>query len=72
MLEAGEWIRGVDAGGGGYGDPLTRDPRRVLRDVLESWETVERVQTLYGVIFSGACEDGSLAVDEVATREYRE
>ena len=28
-------LRGRDSSGGGYGDPLTRDPARVLHDVLE-------------------------------------
>ncbi len=32
----GETIRGIDCSGGGYGDPLDRDPRRVLNDVLET------------------------------------
>ncbi len=31
-------IRGRDSSGGGYGDPLTRDPARVLTDVLEGYE----------------------------------
>ena len=24
-LKPGEWVRGIEAGGGGYGDPLSRD-----------------------------------------------
>ena len=32
-LEPGEWVRGCETGGGGYGDPLARDPGRVLADV---------------------------------------
>ena len=70
-LNAGEWIRGRDAGGGGYGDPLTRDPERVLRDVLERWETPERARELYGVVFTAAELDDSLAVDTRATAELR-
>jgi N-methylhydantoinase B len=71
-LNAGEWIRGVDAGGGGYGDPLRRDPKRVLRDVVERWETLERAASLYGVVLTGRVDDDSLAVDEPATTARRE
>ncbi len=70
-LEVGEWIRGIDAGGGGYGDPLERDPARVLKDVLERWETVERAQEVYGVVFNGAVDDESLSVDNAATKNRR-
>jgi N-methylhydantoinase B len=71
QLEPGEWIRGVDGGGGGYGDPRTREPERVLRDVLEGWETIERARELYGVVFSGQVADESLAVDQAATASLR-
>jgi N-methylhydantoinase B len=61
----------VDCGGGGYGDPLERDPARVLRDVVESWETLERAHDVYGVVFAGSRDDDSLAVDEAATAARR-
>jgi N-methylhydantoinase B len=35
--------------GGGYGDPLSRDPERVLRDVSEGWVSAERAASEYGV-----------------------
>ncbi|MGR8918951.1 MAG: hydantoinase B/oxoprolinase family protein [Gammaproteobacteria bacterium] len=70
-IAPGEWIRGVDAGGGGYGDPLERDPARVLKDVLERWETAERAHEVYGVVFTGSIDDESLAVDAAATAERR-
>jgi N-methylhydantoinase B len=71
-LEPGEQIRGIDAGGGGYGDPLEREPARVLRDVLERWETVERANEIYGVVFDGRLEDETLVVDDTATRRRRQ
>lgn len=70
-LEKGEFIRGVDAGGGGYGDPLERDPARVLKDVLERWETPERALEIYGVVLSGSAADETLAVDAAATAAQR-
>lgn len=70
-LEPGEWVRGLDAGGGGYGDPLKRDPARVCHDVPERWETAARAHEVYGVVLTGAAEDDSLAVDESATVAWR-
>lgn len=71
VLQPGEQLRGVDAGGGGYGNPLEREPARVLRDVRESWETLERAGKVYGVVFSGSLEDETLAVDAAATARRR-
>jgi N-methylhydantoinase B len=71
-LAPGEWIRGVDAGGGGYGNPLERDPARVLRDVLERWETLQRAHEVYGVVLTGELADHSLQVDEPATAALRQ
>ena len=70
-LAAGEWVRGVDAGGGGYGDPLDRDPERVRRDVLERWETADRARDVYGVVLTGSAEEETLAVDAAATAQRR-
>lgn len=70
-LERGEWIMGLDNGGGGYGDPLEREPGRVLYDVLERLETQDRARDVYGVVFSGRAEDDSLAVDLAATQRRR-
>ena len=71
VLAPGEWIRGVDAGGGGYGSPLERDPERVRKDVMERWETLERARDVYGVVFAGAIDDESLSVDSSATAARR-
>jgi N-methylhydantoinase B len=58
----------VAAAGGGYGDPLERDPRKVMRDVR--WHLVSRQQAkeVYGV----ALKADSLEIDEAATVAERQ
>ncbi len=70
-LKPGEYVRGNQAGGGGYGDPKARDPKRVLSDVHEGFETVERAQEVYGVVLR---EVGLRAweVDQAATEALRQ
>jgi N-methylhydantoinase B len=53
-------------GGGGFGDPLERDPKRVRDDVLDGYVSREAAEKDYGVVFE---ED--LTVDEEATRRLR-
>lgn len=65
-----EYVKGNQAGGGGYGDPLERDPRRVLVDVLERYETRDRARDIYGVVLSGTDAD-TMKVDEAATAARR-
>lgn len=70
-LAKGEYVQGNHSAGGGYGDPRTRDPRRVLKDVLEGYETLERAREVYGVALTGRIEDETLALDEAATARLR-
>jgi len=53
-------------GAGGYGDPLTRDPHAVAKDLALGRVTEGEAERLYGVALT---DDGS--VDEVATTELR-
>jgi N-methylhydantoinase B len=53
-------------GGGGYGDPLERDPQHVAIDVAAALVSVEAAKNIYGVTLSG---DG--AVDAAATERAR-
>jgi N-methylhydantoinase B len=68
---AGEAFEYLYGGGGGWGDPLDRDPRRVLDDVLDEYVSLAAAERDYGVVFRGRLEDSSLAVDEAATRALR-
>jgi N-methylhydantoinase B len=70
-VAVGDFLRGFDSGGGGYGPPRERTPERVLHDVLEGFETAERARDVYGVVLRGRIEDESLAVDVEATRALR-
>ena len=71
-LTPGETVIGTDSGGGGFGDPREREPERVLMDVLERYETVERARDLYGVSLI-LDEDGDpVAVDQPGTARLRE
>ena len=45
----GEALIFITAGGGGYGDPLDRDPWRVRWDVLEGLVSPKRAREIYGV-----------------------
>ncbi|MFQ5973616.1 MAG: hydantoinase B/oxoprolinase family protein, partial [Alphaproteobacteria bacterium] len=49
VLEPGDTLVVREAGGGGYGDPMKRDPMRVLDDVESGFVTVEGARRDYGV-----------------------
>jgi N-methylhydantoinase B len=54
-------------GGGGYGDPLDRDPSSVLQDVALNIVTAEAARDAYGVVI----DEGSRQVDREATDRQR-
>jgi N-methylhydantoinase B len=70
-LAPGEWVLGVESGGGGFGSPLDRDPERVLTDVLEGWVSAEHAHETYGVVLGGKAEDESLVVNWGETERRR-
>ena len=66
-LEEGDQVIVTAGGGGGYGDPLTRDPEAVRRDVLEGYVSLEHARVDYGVVL----KEDTFEVDEAATRALR-
>jgi N-methylhydantoinase B len=58
-------------GGGGYGDPLGRDPTLVADDVGNGLVSVERAREVYGVVLKEGEEPGSYAPDTEATDRLR-
>lgn len=67
-LRRGDVARMVTGVGGGYGDPLSRDPQSVQGDVQNELLTVSDARRLYGVVII----PGSLAVDQAATLAMRQ
>ncbi|MEK7878916.1 MAG: hydantoinase B/oxoprolinase family protein, partial [candidate division NC10 bacterium] len=65
-LQAGDIVVMESSGGGGYGDPLERDPALVVRDVTEGLISREKAETVYGVVL----KNGSADPEE--TRQRRE
>jgi N-methylhydantoinase B len=64
---AGTEITYRTSGGGGWGEPLDRDPESVLRDVHEGYVTAEAARESYGVVLDAA----GTGVDEAATHALR-
>jgi N-methylhydantoinase B len=68
--ELHEVIRVWSGGGGGFGDPFTRDAELVARDVAAGLVSRERARAVYGVALSGDAVDGeATAVLRRASRE---
>ncbi len=70
---AGAIARLVGNGAGGWGDPFTREPERVLRDVRDEYITIEGAARDYGVVVTGdpARAPEGLKIDQVATERLR-
>jgi N-methylhydantoinase B len=70
---AGAVARVITYGGGGWGDPLERDPERVKVDVRDGYVTTEGAAREYGVVIAGDAEryPERLAVDVKATNALR-
>jgi N-methylhydantoinase B len=71
-VRAGEIVRVVTTGGGGWGDPLEREPDLVLRDVIEGKVSLEAARDDYGVALKGTDGVDMLAVHESATAARRQ
>ena len=71
LANTGDTIRTVSPCGGGYGDPLEREPSRVLEDVLDEFVSRDSAAEHYGVVLSEDSDSG-LRVDAEATKRQRD
>jgi len=70
-MAAGQKLNYDYGGGGGWGDPLDREPQAVLDDVLDEYVSLEGAARDYGVVLTGSLDDLTLAVDQEATDRLR-
>ncbi len=68
QLNPGDTVTIDAAGGGGYGDPLDRDPELVEVDVNEGYVSLEGAKDNYGVVI----DQQTLKADLQATEQLRE
>lgn len=57
VIEVGEAIVSESSSGGGYGDPLERDPYLVAHRVREEWISKEFAEKTYGVVVDDSKEE---------------
>jgi N-methylhydantoinase B len=67
QLEAGDLLRILSVGGGGWGDPFERPAELVLQDLQRHFVSIDGARCDYGVVI----DPETLEVDEVATAETR-
>ncbi len=67
LVHNGDVVEFHSAGGGGYGDPLQRDPEAVQADVHNEYVSIEKAQADYGVVV----DRETLRVDRAATEKLR-
>jgi len=70
----GTTFRYLTNGGGGWGDPLERDPERVKEDVRDEYVSIAAAERDYGVVVVGDPDRDpeGLSVDRAATSKLRE
>jgi N-methylhydantoinase B len=67
-VKKGSRVVTVTGGGGGYGDPLERDPEMVRADVMDGFVSREAARDTYGVIIA----DDNFQIDLKETKKLRE
>jgi N-methylhydantoinase B len=70
---SGDYFTRSSAGGGGYGDPLERDPERVRDDVANGYVSLARARLDYGVVLRELNADlGRYEIDLEETARERD
>jgi N-methylhydantoinase B len=70
-LRAGQTMRVVTTGGGGWGDPLEREPEQVRIDVEHGKVSRKAARSDYGVVLRAGKVAGELHIDEKGTATLR-
>ena len=70
-MKPGDVIIMDAAGGGGFGDPLDRDPEMVREDVIQGYVSLEKAKEDYGVVIDPATMKADLAATEELRRSMK-
>ncbi|SIS17348.1 hydantoinase B/oxoprolinase family protein [Natronorubrum thiooxidans] len=72
-IETGDQFTRPSSGGGGFGDPLERDPDAVREDVIDDYVSIERAAKDYGVVIDAVDPDlCEYEIDHEATADKRD
>jgi N-methylhydantoinase B len=71
-VRAGQIVRVVTTGGGGWGDPLEREPELVQRDVIEGKVSLVAARDDYGVVLKPDAGGEPANIDVQATAALRD
>ena len=66
-MRKGDMVSLVTGGGGGWGDPMKREPKLVLRDVVNEYVTPKVAREVYGVEINKE----TMEIDTEATMKLR-
>jgi N-methylhydantoinase B len=66
-MQMNDLIRLKTGGGGGFGDPLEREPEKVLNDVVDEYIGAGQAKNDYGVVI----DEANMKIDALATEELR-
>ena len=70
-LRKGAIFRQLTPGGGGFGDPLERDPQAVAEDVRLEYITPRQARDDYGVVVEVGADGGEAILQREATDDLR-
>ncbi|CAN5503556.1 hydantoinase B/oxoprolinase family protein [soil metagenome] len=71
-LRSGDVIDFVSNGGGGFGEPLDREPAAVREEVIDGYLSIGKAREVYGVVVEAVDPDvHDYRIDEAATDELR-
>ena len=70
-IHPGEVCKSRAGGGGGWGDPLDRDPGRVQTDVVDGLVSLDRARDVYGVVLEPGTHEVLLEQTEQRRDELR-
>ena len=68
ILDSQIWVADT-GGGGGHGDPKTRNPKAVLSDVVDGFVSLQKARLSYGVVVNTTSK--GYEIDEDETKALR-